>query len=128
MKPERLKQLFPNASKSTIDANSDSNSSSPDAIMERSSGDGPLAAAQAKESDSGIYIVRVTSFRVRLLDDDNVCEKFHVDCCRYAGLLPSDAYGKARIIPLQKKVDTKAQQKTLIEIVHSSSGLGNNSW
>lgn len=60
--------------------------------------------------------MRVTSYRVRLLDEDNLCEKFHVDCCRYAGILPSDAPDKAHIVVTQKKVAKKAEQKTLVEI------------
>ncbi len=120
MNPERIKQLFPNASKSTIDANRES--SAP--IMERRSGARPLAAAKAEDSDTGIYVVRVTSYRTRLLDEDNLCEKYHVDGCRYAGLLPSDAPAKARIIVTQKKVATKKQEKTLITIEGGASTGG----
>jgi hypothetical protein len=114
MNPERLKHFFPNASKSTIEANSDSRAPRP--VVERSSGARTLAAKKAENQNSGIHVVRVTSHRVRLLDEDNLCEKYHVDGCRYAGLLPSDAPDKTHIIVTQKKVDSKKEEKTLIEI------------
>jgi hypothetical protein len=62
------------------------------------------------------YLVRVTSFRRRLIDEDNLCEKFAVDCCRNAGVLPDDAPGTTKIEVTQQKVSEEAQERTLIEI------------
>ncbi len=61
--------------------------------------------------------MRVTSHRLRLLDEDNLCEKFVVDCCRYAGLIPTDSPDKAKIEVGQVKVGIKAAEKTVIEII-----------
>lgn len=89
----------------------------PDPILERHLPNEPLAADQAQESHPGIYSVHVTSYRRRLLDEDNLCEKFHVDALRYAGILPSDAPQSCHIQTTQKKVCTKAEEKTEIVII-----------
>lgn len=85
--------------------------------MEHSTGNGSLAKKEKENQDTGVRVVRVTSYAVRLCDEDNLCEKYHVDSCRYAGLLPSDSPDKAHIVTTQKKVDKKSQEKTLIEII-----------
>lgn len=113
--PNQLKRLFPNASRSTIKLNTAGGEASC-AIMERPAGNGALAAPQAKTSDSGRYLVRVVSYRTRLLDQDNLAEKYHVDACRYAGLIPSDAPDRTTIQVSQEKVATKEQQRTEIQI------------
>jgi hypothetical protein len=84
--------------------------------LEPDTRDAALVEAQAKAGDTGVFYVRVVSFRRRLLDEDNLCEKFFVDCCRYAGLLPSDAAGKARIAVSQEKVGSEAEERTEIII------------
>jgi hypothetical protein len=84
-------------------------------VVERRSRDGALGKRQSQKRDTGTFLVRVTAFRVRLLDEDNLCEKYHVDCCRYAGLLPSDAAGKAKITTSQEKVGSEAEER--VEIV-----------
>lgn len=86
------------------------------AILEHSSSTGPLAEARAKEAYSGTFFVRITSFRHRLLDEDNLCEKYHVDLCRYAGILPSDSPAQTRIVTTQEKISSKEDEYTLIEI------------
>jgi hypothetical protein len=91
-------------------------SPAPAPILERGAGERPLATAQAQAGHSGKYLVRVVSFRCRLLDEDNLCEKYHVDGLRYAGLLPSDAPGCCRIETTQQKVRTKAEERTEITI------------
>lgn len=54
--------------------------------------------------------------RVRLLDEDNLCEKYHVDCCRYAGLIPDDAPSQVRIQTLQRKARRGEAEHTQVEI------------
>ena len=78
--------------------------------------DGALGAGETKGDNPARFLVRVTSFRVRLLDEDNLCEKYHVDCCRYAGLIPGDAPGQTEIKTGQRKVKRKDQEHVLIEI------------
>jgi len=85
-------------------------------VLESDLRDGALGKGKAKEGHTGRVLVRVTSFRVRLLDEDNLCEKYHVDCCRYAGLLSGDDPSQAKIETGQQKVKRKDQEHVLIEI------------
>lgn len=84
--------------------------------LEHRSGDGTLVAGQAQERHTGRFLVRVTSVRRRLIDEDNLCEKYVVDCCRYAGLLPDDNPGRTKIEVCQKKAGKEESEHTLIEI------------
>lgn len=86
------------------------------AVVERRVGYGALGKTKVQKADHGYFHVRVTSFRVRLLDEDNLCEKYHVDCCRYAGILPDDSARKARITTTQQKVSSTAEERIEIEI------------
>lgn len=120
-----LGSLFPNASQTFLRLNGlapatssllhpKPTSAAP--IVERR----PRARALGKKKDEGSnpvrFLVRVTSFRIRLLDEDNLCEKYHVDCCRYAGVLPDDAPAQTRIEVRQEKVRSKEQERIEIAI------------
>jgi hypothetical protein len=59
--------------------------------LESDSRDEPLAAKEVQRRTGEKLSVRITSFRKRLIDPDNLCEKFHLDLCRYAGAIPDDA-------------------------------------
>lgn len=92
------------------------NGAGPVAELERTARDGALGKVQAQGRNSGRFLVRLVSVRKRLLDEDNLCEKFHVDCCRYAGVLPKDSPGTARIEVSQQKVDEGSAEEVRIEI------------
>ena len=79
----------------------------------------PLAASAPQNRDTRKRLVRIKSFRVRLLDEDNLCAKFHVDSLRYAGLLPGDDPNQARIQVSQEKVAHRHQERTeiFVEII-----------
>ena len=85
------------------------------AVVERNPRHGALGTRKVQKRDTRKFLVRVTSFRKRLIDEDNLCEKFHVDLCRYSGMLPSDAAGKARVTTGQEKVGSDEDER--IEIV-----------
>ena len=76
-----------------------------------------LAKGKAEERHPAFYVVRVKSFRVRLIDTDNLVPKWHVDALRYAGVLPDDAPDRARIETCQEKVRSKSEERTEIEIL-----------
>ena len=76
----------------------------------------PLAKEQVQEKAGAKFLVRITSFRRRLLDEDNLCEKFAVDVCRYAGALPSDSPDVAKIEVTQVKVGSKERECVRIQI------------
>lgn len=97
-------------------SNPGSHDQTPAPLVERGQPNAPLAAAQTEASDPRKCVVRVVSFRRRLLDEDNICEKYHIDALRYLGVLASDAPGHTQIITSQTKVKTKGEERTVIEI------------
>jgi len=76
----------------------------------------PLAAAQTSKEGPGRILVRVTSVRKRLLDEDNLSEKGCVDCCRYAGIIPSDHPEKTKIEVSQRRCQEGEQEHIIVEI------------
>lgn len=126
MTADELRKLFPNASEQFIRANADTppspslparvGGSASRPVVERRVRPRPLAARKNEGPNPARFFVRVTSFRRRLLDEDNLCEKYFVDCCRYAGLLPGDDAGQARIVTTQEKVGRKEDERTEIVI------------
>lgn len=114
----KLRELFPNASDQFIARNSDRGARSQVAPtkLERPHVNAPLAKAKAQGRDSGKFLVRVTSRRRRLLDEDNLAAKWFVDCCRYAGLIPGDDPSQASIETRQEKVRRAEEECTVIEI------------
>lgn len=86
------------------------------AKLERNLGDGAVGAVQVQRGLGRRFLVRIKSFRKRLLDEDNLCEKYHCDLCRYAGALPSDAPGTATIEVTQEKVGPKEPERVEIEV------------
>jgi len=99
------------------------NRKAPSPQLERPVRDDALAAPQVEGPDTAQFLVRVTSFRRRLLDEDNLAVKFHVDCCRYAGLIPSDAPSQTHIEVRQEKVKGKDDERTEIEITTTKEEL-----
>jgi hypothetical protein len=115
MSPEKLKQLFPNASADLLAANCPEGSrqnAEPQSTVRPSA----LAAAQGEARNPGRFLVRVTSVRKRLLDEDNLVAKYHIDCCRYAGLIPGDDPASASIQVRQRKCAKGEEEHTVVEI------------
>ena len=75
-----------------------------------------VGTGRAEKADRKRFLVRVTSVRCRLLDEDNLCVKLVVDCCRYAGLIPGDSAGEAKIEASQRKVAKGETPHTIVEI------------
>ncbi len=126
MKYADLVEAFTNGSESFRRANSHlissakTNSPSPASVTKRGPLNGPLAAPQTQTGNSGRYIISLTSYRVRLLDEDNLVSKWHVDALRYAGCIPGDSPDIAHIVTTQKKVAKRVQERTEI-IVEASA-------
>jgi hypothetical protein len=106
-----ISRLFPNASPDVLARNSRTPTK-----LERCVGDAPLEAGEVQDGTGGRVLIRVTSIRKRLLDEDNLCEKYHVDLCRYAGILSGDEAGKTKIEVRQVKAGKEEQERTLIEV------------
>lgn len=117
-----LSKLFPKASPDFLRLNGHCNiplpphNPAPDPQPKRRVRDGALAARKTKKGYSAFYVIRITSFRSRLIDSDNLCGKWHCDALRYAGIIPSDAPDRARIETAQIKCP-KGQERTEIEII-----------
>jgi len=92
------------------------NDTGPAPVVERDRQPGTLGALPAQRANAGRFLVRVTSRRKRLLDEDNLCEKYAVDCCRYAGLIPGDGPGQTKIEVRQEKAEPGAAEEIHIQI------------
>lgn len=116
MTPDEIKSRFPNASAAFIAANSDTvrlpQSPKPKSAHEHE----PLGAIPRAASNGQRYAVSITSFRTRLLDPDNLCGKYFVDCLRYAGLLPDDTACVMDYRICQEKTESKRGERTEITI------------
>ncbi len=103
MNQQVFDRLFPNATADFKQRNTHLLDSGQAPVMEPSSCPGTLGPSEVEKAVNGRFLVRVESVRKRLLDEDNLCEKFIVDCCRYAGLIPGDAPGQTKIEVSQRK-------------------------
>jgi len=102
---------FPNASVDLLSRNT-----SQVAVVERDSRDAPLEKKEVQGRVSERVLVRITSVRKRLIDEDNLCEKYHVDLCRYAGIISGDEASKTKIETTQRKAQKGEEEKVIIEV------------
>ena len=116
MNREEILKLYPNASESFIRANLEVNCSGPTSILERTSGDESLAAHQGEERATGKLHIRFVSVRKRLLDPDNLSEKWLLDCLRYCRVIQGDEPEKISVETTQRKATKKEKEHTIIEI------------
>ena len=75
-----------------------------------------MATKERAGSDVGFRHVLITSYRVRLLDGDNVFGKYIIDSLVRAGLLRDDSPAWVKVQTAQVKVDMPAKERTHIEI------------
>lgn len=106
-----LRNLFPNASPDFLNRNPGEA-----AELERRAGDGAVGKVQVQGRDSRRFFVRITAYRARLLDEDNLCEKYHVDLLRYSGIISGDEAGKTKIETGQVKTVKGEKERILIEV------------
>lgn len=78
--------------------------------------DGPLAEEEVAGRDTRRRVT-VTSYRVRLLDQDNLCIKYHIDGLRYNGIIEDDTTKHIVITERQVQVATRKEERTEIEVV-----------
>lgn len=100
MTENEIRRRFPHCSRTFVKNNCDSRQI---AELESAPGNDSLETTPAQKKDPERFLVRVTSYRKRLLDEDNLCEKYHVDCLRYAGIIPNDDPQTVTIQVCQKK-------------------------
>ena len=86
------------------------------AVVESDPGNAPLEAKEVQGSDRGRVLVRFTTRRKRLLDEDNICPKFACDLCRYAGVIFDDAPERTKIEVHQTKCKKGEPEEITIEV------------
>lgn len=86
--------------------------------LEPNAGVRTLAESEAEKEDSSRILVRVTSARKRLCDEDNLCEKPTVDCLRYCGAIPGDEPEAVGISTGQRKVKEGEAEHTEITVTY----------
>lgn len=124
MSPNELKRRFGNASPDFIRANSDSHSSHATSKLERNPSHEPLEKKLLQKADSRPVLVRIVASRKRLIDEDNMCEKFLVDCLRYSGAIPDDSPQDVHIVTTQRKCKTNEAEGVEVFIEPLDSKLG----
>lgn len=86
------------------------------AELERPARDRPLAAREAKASNSGAVHIRFVSVRKRLLDPDNISEKWVLDCLRFANIIRGDEPDKITLETTQRKAAKTEAEHTEVTI------------
>jgi len=99
-------------------ANPQTNNTGTPPKLEQDTQHGPLAAGQAKEMATGRVHIRFESVRKRLLDPDNLSEKWTLDCLRYCGAIPGDEPDKITLEVSQRKAAKGEAERTEITITY----------
>jgi len=91
------------------------------AKLESNIGDAALDQKEVQGQFSQRFLVRIKSTRKRLLDEDNLCGKYHIDLLRYAGVIPNDTPDQIKVEISQKKSGKGQAEETIIEVYDSRS-------
>lgn len=86
--------------------------------LERAALDATLGAAEGKEEAPGRVHIRFESARKRLLDPDNLSEKWALDCLRYVGVIRGDEPDKITLETTQRKCAKDEEEHTEIVITY----------
>lgn len=129
MTPHDLRKLqarFP-LSKSTIARNS-ADDSAPRPEPEQVVCNEPVGEAAGKAEDAKSVsrrTVRITSYRMRLLDPDNLAGgcKYFLDCCKYSQLISNDREQDIELQVRQQRVRCKNQERTEIHIIYDENKI-----
>ena len=114
--PRQLIRLFPNASRSLLEANGALHYAEPQPDPTPALGS---VAAREAESVQRI-VVRFTGFRVRPIDPDNFAGsvKDLLDGLRRVRLIPGDEWHRIKLETEQVKVASAAEERTEIELIY----------
>ena len=116
MTNDQLNELLANASDATRQLNLPVGGAGTVAKLERDPEPPTLGAVQGKAVDSRPFLVLVEAVHSRLIDEDNLCEKYHVDLLRYAGVIPDDAPDTTKIEVTQRKAKKGETEKVTITV------------
>jgi hypothetical protein len=113
----KVREIFPRASDGFVELNEDKfNCEPPGANPQSGVCHGSLEKGEIKEADTRKRKVSIVSYRSRLADVDALCGKWHLDALRMFGVIKDDTAKDITYQISQKKVKTKKEEKTLIEI------------
>lgn len=114
MNEQTFRERFPNASKDLVALNCAPSGTEPEqALCDESVGE-----AEGESQDAVRSVVRVTSFRRRPIDPDNLCPKYFIDSLRYAGAIPDDREQDITLEVNQERVASKNEERTEIEVIY----------
>jgi hypothetical protein len=124
MTANEIRARFPQASAAFLARNAETGQADiqPDhsgqaPFVERHPGDGAVGEVQVQKGVGGHFLVRVEATRVRLIDEDNLCEKYHVDLLRYAsGGALGDSPATTHIEVAQQKAGKGEPEEVRIEV------------
>ena len=111
-----ITRRFPKASEDFIKSNL-TDGVAPDAERESDSSNEPVAKKERAGSNVGFCAVRITSYRLHLLDERNLYDKYFVDCLVQAGLLRDDSPAWCKVEVSQIKVSEPEDERTAIVIL-----------
>jgi len=124
MNEATIKRLFPNASKSVIEANlqdyGQTHTDNPRKIAEPKCpiGNESLAQGKGEKAVSGRVHFCIISVRKRLIDPDNLVPKFYIDACRRLRLVAGDEHDKITLETAQRKAAKGEAEYTEITITY----------
>ncbi|HUD75555.1 MAG TPA: hypothetical protein VMQ76_10815 [Terracidiphilus sp.] len=124
MTANELIARFPHASSDLVRLNADAgqadiqpNSAGTPAVVEQHSCDGRMGAVQVEGRIGKRLLIRITATRTRLLDEDNLAEKYHVDLLRYAsGGALGDSPATTHIEVAQQKAGPGEPEEVRLEV------------
>ena len=117
------RQLIERAAHSCGSTTSKTSGSLPAAEQEPNPCHEPLGTAPRTHSDPMRCLVRVTSFRCRLLDERNLWDHYIIDSLVMAGILFDDSPEWAKIEVAQEKVGSWRDERIEVEILLSPNPL-----
>jgi hypothetical protein len=78
----------------------------------------PMATPKRAGVDAGFCLVRIESFRLRLLDERNLWDKYFSDSLVQSGLLRDDSPAWCKIEVTQTQVNRREEERTEIHITY----------
>ena len=99
-------------------ANHNTNNTGETAKLEQDTRHGTLAEKPIETRSTGRVHIRFVSVRKRLLDPDNICEKWTLDCLRYIGVIRGDEPDKITLETSQRKAAKGEAERTEITITY----------
>jgi hypothetical protein len=88
------------------------------AKLEQNTRHGSLAKKPIETHTASRVHIRFESVRKRLLDPDNICEKWTLDCLRYIGVIRGDEPDKITLETTQRRASKNEEEHTEIIITY----------